>query len=92
VGGMSLFRPFEKKPLMAMPRQPSDDILGMGLPSDVAAIMSGEGGNQNLEQLGDAIHSLFRKKPRVDWEGGGYNKRLEPEPFDIRQLFLRGNI
>ena len=89
---MSLFRPFAKKPLIAMPQQSSGDIMGMGLPSDVSAIMAGEGSGQDLEQLGDAIHSLFRKKPRVDWEGGGYNKRLEPEPFDIRQLFLRGNI
>jgi hypothetical protein len=91
---MSLFRRFEKKPLMAMPQPPSDNIFGMGLPSDVASMISGggEGDGQNLEQLGDAIQSLFRKKPRVDWEGGGYNKRLEPEPFDIRQLFLRGSI
>ncbi len=90
---MSLFRPFEKKPLMAMP-QSSDDILGMGLPSDISSIMvrGGEGQGPDLRELGDAIQSLFRKKPQVDWEGGGYNKRLEPEPMDIRQLFLRGSI
>ncbi len=91
---MSLFRSFEKKPLMPMPRS-SDDILGMGLPSDVASIMINgvEGRVPDLRGLGDAVQSLFRKKrPQVDWEGGGYNKPLEPEPFDISKLFLRGSI
>ena len=88
---MSLFRPFEKKPLMTMPRS-SDDILGMGLPGHLASIMErgGEGQTPDLSQLGDAIQSLFRKKPQVDWKGGGYDKPLETEPVDIRQLFLRG--
>ena len=90
---MSLFRPFEKKPLMAMPRT-SDDIFGMGLPGHLASIMErgSEGQTPDLRELGNAIQSLFRKKPPVDSEGGGYNKPLEPEPFDVRQLFLRGSI
>lgn len=91
---MSLFRPFEKKPLMGMPR-PSDDIIGMGLPGHLASIVErgGEGRTPDLRELGDAIQSLFRKKgPQVDWQSGGYNTPLEPEPFDLRQLFLRGSI
>lgn len=77
-----------------MPRS-SDDIIGMGLPNDVASIMINgvEGRVPDLRGLGDAIQSLFRKKgPQVDWEGGSYNKPLEPEPFDIRQLYHRGSI
>lgn len=64
---MSLFRPFEKKPLMPMPRS-SDDILGMGLPSDLASIMINgvEGRSPDLRGLGDAIQSLFRKKRPAD--------------------------
>lgn len=64
---MSLFRPFEKKPLMPMPRS-SDEILGMGLPSDLASIMINgvERGVPDLRGLGDAIQSLFRKTRPAD--------------------------